>query len=85
MPIWLDPSSGGGTTITHTSSPLAQPPAPCRAARMAPAGCSLVCGGRGSCLHGALGSAAPLLAEQGTFGPEQGTPALGWAPCFPCL
>lgn len=43
-PVWLNPSSGSGTTIPHTGSPSAQPPAPCRAAGTAPVECSPACG-----------------------------------------
>lgn len=38
VPVWLDPSSGSSTTISHTSSPSAQPPAPHGAPGMPPAG-----------------------------------------------
>lgn len=67
----------------HTGSPSVPPPAPRRTATMDPVGCSPARRGQGSRLHGALGPAASVTAEQGTFGSEQGTPALGWVLCFP--
>lgn len=77
------PAPAAAPPCPHTGSPSVPPPAPRRTARTDPVGCSPAQRGWGSRLHGALGPAVSVAAEQGTFGPEQGTPALGWVPCFP--
>lgn len=78
VPVWLDPSSGSSTTISHTSSSSVQSPAPHRAAGMPSAGHSPAYGDWDCCLHGAPGSASSAQTQQGTFGTVHTSDGLGF-------
>lgn len=80
VPVWLNPSSGSSTTISHTSSPSVQLPAPHGAAGMPPSTAlhSPEYGVWGCCLHGAPKSASSAQTEQGTLGTAHTSDCLGF-------